>query len=50
MRLILSKILWNFDLELCPQSDKWTDQKSYVLWEKPQLMVKMKSARRVDME
>lgn len=46
MRLILSKLLWNFDLDLCPQSDKWADQKCFVLWEKPQLMVKMKSVRR----
>ncbi|KAH8776279.1 cytochrome P450 [Diaporthe sp. PMI_573] len=46
MRLILSKVLWNFDLELCTQSDKWTDQKSFILWEKPPLMVKMKSVKR----
>ncbi|KAH8744497.1 cytochrome P450 [Diaporthe sp. PMI_573] len=46
MRLILSKILWNFDLELSPQSDKWRDQKCYLLWEKPELVVKMKLARR----
>lgn len=45
MRLILAKVLWHFDLELCSQSQDWPNQKSYILWDKPPLMVKIKSAR-----
>ena len=37
MRIILAKVLWHSDLELCQQSERWSDQKVYVLWEKPEL-------------
>lgn len=43
MRLIMTKILFNFDLELCPESNKWIDQDAYVLWQKSPLMVKFKA-------
>jgi hypothetical protein len=44
MRLILTKVLYNFDLELLPQSANWIDdQKVYILWEKLPLMVKVKA-------
>ncbi|KAI6360834.1 hypothetical protein MCOR25_006636 [Pyricularia grisea] len=42
MRLIFAKVVWNFDLELTPESEGWTNQKIFVLWEKHPLMVKMK--------
>ncbi|RDW74643.1 cytochrome P450 [Aspergillus mulundensis] len=42
MRVILARVLWNFDLELCEESSNWVDQKSYVLWEKPGLMCRLK--------
>ncbi|EAU30964.1 conserved hypothetical protein [Aspergillus terreus NIH2624] len=42
MRLILARVLWNFDLELCEESLHWKDQKSYLLWDKPPLMCKLK--------
>jgi cytochrome P450 len=42
MRLILARVLWNFDLELCDQSQEWYKQKSYILWEKPPLICKLK--------
>ncbi|KAM0302816.1 hypothetical protein ACHAO8_011552 [Botrytis cinerea] len=41
MRVILARIIWKFDLELCPESQGWSDQKSYILWEKPKLMCKL---------
>ncbi|KAF5869159.1 putative cytochrome p450 monooxygenase protein [Botrytis fragariae] len=41
MRVILARIIWRFDLELCPESQAWDDQKSYILWEKPELMCKL---------
>ncbi|KAK0622230.1 Cytochrome P450 monooxygenase rdc4 [Lasiodiplodia hormozganensis] len=45
MRIILAKVLWNFNLELCPQSDSWADQECYILWEKPGLFVRAKPIR-----
>ncbi|KAK3301698.1 cytochrome P450 [Chaetomium strumarium] len=41
MRLILARVLWNFDLELMNESWNWNDQKIYLLWEKGPLMVKL---------
>ncbi|KAF7950057.1 hypothetical protein EAE96_007359 [Botrytis aclada] len=41
MRVILARIIWKFDLELCPESQAWDDQESYILWVKPQLMCKL---------
>jgi hypothetical protein len=47
MRLILTKIVWNFDFELLPASKNWAEsQRVYTLWEKKPLMVKIKVARR----
>jgi hypothetical protein len=43
MRLILAKMLYNFDLELTPTAREWTKgQKVYILWEKPELAVYLK--------
>ncbi|KAL4977328.1 cytochrome P450 [Aspergillus desertorum] len=41
MRLILARILWNFDMELSPESDGWERQKVYTLWDKGPLMVRL---------
>ena len=41
MRLILSRILWNFDLELAEPNDDWTNQKIFVIWQKKPLNVKV---------
>jgi len=46
VRLILAKVLWNFDLTLSPESDGWTDQKTYILWEKKPLMCRLTPAGR----
>lgn len=45
MRLIAAKVFYNFDIELCPESENWTDQKTYVLWEKHPLMCKLKTVK-----
>jgi len=37
MRLILARVLWNFDMELCKESQDWATQKTFVLWEKSEL-------------
>ncbi|KAF2217364.1 hypothetical protein CERZMDRAFT_63537 [Cercospora zeae-maydis SCOH1-5] len=41
MRLILTKVLYNFDMSLCEESKRWADQKTFILWQKPQLMVQL---------
>lgn len=41
MRLILTKTLYNFDLTLCEESKRWADQKTYIMWEKKPLMVRL---------
>ena len=45
MRLILAKVLFNFDLELAEGSEDWLDQKAYAIWEKGPLNVRLKIAR-----
>jgi cytochrome P450 len=42
MRTILSRLVWNFDMELVDPSKVWENQKTFVLWDKPSLMVKLK--------
>lgn len=46
MRIILARMVFNFDMELDPSSDGWTNQDAYGLWDKPDLMVKV-TARNV---
>ncbi|KAL4894556.1 cytochrome P450 [Aspergillus ambiguus] len=41
MRVILARVLWNFDLELASESDGWDKQKVYTLWDKGPLMVRI---------
>ncbi|PVI05781.1 cytochrome P450 [Periconia macrospinosa] len=45
MRIILATVLWHFDLELCPESNAWMEQETYVFWEKPPLWIKAKIVR-----
>lgn len=48
MRVILARVLWNFDLQLCEESLDWKDQETYALWNKRPLMCKL--VRRVGSE
>ncbi|KAK4681747.1 hypothetical protein QC764_110160 [Podospora pseudoanserina] len=41
MRLIMARLLWNFDLELMPESEEWNRQRIYVLWEKGAVNVRL---------
>ncbi|KAF2091421.1 benzoate 4-monooxygenase cytochrome P450 [Saccharata proteae CBS 121410] len=41
MRLILANIVYHFDLSLCEESANWSDQKTWALWEKHPLMVRV---------
>lgn len=46
MRLIMARLLWNFDLETGPGISTWLEQsKNWTLWEKPPLPVLMKPVR-----
>lgn len=45
MRVILARLLWNFDLELCAESEEWHQQRSYTVWEKPPLMCRLHDCR-----
>ncbi|KAI1102933.1 cytochrome P450 [Jackrogersella minutella] len=42
MRLIMARVLYNFDLSLDPQCNAWHEQKIFGLWEKPPLEVFIK--------
>lgn len=46
MRVIIARLLWNFDLKLEEESRRWIDMKVFILWEKPPLMVKLTPAVR----
>ncbi|KAF7163145.1 hypothetical protein CNMCM5623_008215 [Aspergillus felis] len=45
MRVILARMLWNFDLKMLPQSDGWERQKIFTLWDKGPLMVELRDIR-----
>ena len=46
MRVILARLLWNFDLELANKDDDWLDQKAFLAWDKKPLMVNLKPVKR----
>ncbi|VTO93816.1 unnamed protein product [Fusarium graminearum] len=46
MRLLLTRFLWKFDVELMPESREWKNQKIYNLWEKGSLHVKLTEVAR----
>jgi len=42
MRLILARLLWNFDMELCEESNDWvTGMRVYAVYQRPPLMIKL---------
>ncbi|OQE10623.1 hypothetical protein PENFLA_c085G05602 [Penicillium flavigenum] len=45
MRLILAKVLYNFEISLHPESVGWEKQKTFFLWEKKDLMVQLKARK-----
>jgi aspirochlorine biosynthesis cytochrome P450 monooxygenase len=43
MRIILARLLWNFDLELSEESNSWADGiKVFMIYQRPSLMVKLR--------
>ncbi|KAL7916750.1 putative cytochrome P450 oxygenase [Trichoderma velutinum] len=45
MRVILARLIWNFDVVLCEEAKEWDQQKSYTLWEKRQLLCTLRDIR-----
>lgn len=41
MRLVITRLVWNFRFELCPESMRWHDQRSFLLWAKHPLMCRV---------
>jgi hypothetical protein len=35
-------VLYNFEIELRPESQNWTDQEVYFVWDKPELWLNLK--------
>lgn len=48
LRVILAKVLYNFDLSLAPESVGWDKQKVFFLWEKRKLMVRLKERAKAE--
>ena len=47
MRLIMAKMIWTFDMELDARSVDWEARcKVFTLWEKPELLVRLKEVAR----
>ncbi|PHH93158.1 hypothetical protein CDD83_14 [Cordyceps sp. RAO-2017] len=47
MRLVITKLLWNFDIESTRESRRWLDnQRAPLLWRKKPLMIKLKPVKR----
>ncbi|MCJ1270923.1 hypothetical protein MMC22_010820 [Lobaria immixta] len=46
MRLIITRLLWNFDIALCDESKEWTDQDVYLMWHRPALMMQLSESQK----
>lgn len=44
-KLILARILYNFDMELVDPDEDWMDQKAFFIWTKPPLNVYLTPVR-----
>lgn len=48
VKIILARVLWNFDLELCEESRGWMERQRYwAIADRPELMVKLRPVVRV---
>ena len=45
MRAILARVLWHFDISLCEESARWNEQKVFILWDKHDLMVRLRARK-----
>lgn len=42
MRVILARVIWNFDMQIADDSRNWTEQELFGLWKKGPLNVHLK--------
>ena len=42
MKLILTRIIWNFDLEIDVKDRNWEKQDMFILWDKPALYARIR--------
>jgi hypothetical protein len=42
MKLVLARLIFNFDFELADPKDDWFNQSAFVLWDKKPLLLKVK--------
>jgi len=43
MRLVMAKMIWNFDFELhADTKDNWPNQRVFTVWERPDLFIQLK--------
>ncbi|KAJ5573605.1 uncharacterized protein N7459_008032 [Penicillium hispanicum] len=47
MRIILARMIFNFDMDLEETGSDWLDQECYVIWKKPALMVRLTPRNKV---
>lgn len=47
MRCVLARMVWQFDFELDARSEGWSDQRTFTLWEKSPLWVKLRDRTEV---
>ncbi|KAH8650038.1 putative P450 monooxygenase [Xylariales sp. PMI_506] len=45
MKMVMARVLFHFDLENCVEGN-WLDQKVYMVWDRPPLMVKLRPVNR----
>lgn len=45
MRVVLTRLLWEFDIELIDKAQEWEKARVFLIWEKKPLFVKLKSVR-----
>lgn len=48
MRIIVARVLWEFDIQLADQKDRfdWGEQATYIFWEKRPLNIVVTRAKR----
>ena len=46
MRIILARVVWGFDFEMCEESRGWDRQQVFILWEKGPLVVRLREVVR----
>jgi hypothetical protein len=46
LRIILSKLIYNFDIEMKTKDYDWKEQGTFVMWDKRPLLVSLQQAKR----